>query len=178
MPKSALPEHLQDIDNNFPDDSQYGTSTLFGRLYKWYHKKTKTWFAFSYRCKERWARWRRYPAVLFAVCGGGPWRYESNFGIWIRGGGVLVFDNGYAKFNWDTPYGYMSRIQPYSRWHVAIQWPLMISFHWYPKKRDVLRPEEPLSNADGKAVVGYWGHYDADNVYWMFTSVYVGLNCK
>lgn len=155
MPFSALPEHLQDIENNFPDDSQYGDS-WFGKVYRWVNKKTKTWFAFSYRCTEWWARWRPTPLVLFARKGKGPWRYE------------------YSSY---TKEPYLSRIQYYCRWSLIIQWPLMICFHWYPKVGDVpyLGTRGDL---DGKVWYGYWNHFDADSIYWMITSAYIGRNWK
>jgi len=170
MPLDALPEHLRDIENHFPDDEQFGTRTLFGRLYRWYQKKTKTWFAFSYRCQAGWARWRKYPMVLFAIGSKGLWRFETK----------------YTEYMMDTPHlrmagspdSYLSRIQYYKRWHFAVQWPLMISFHLYPKMTDVPKYGESVSELDGKVWFGYWGHYDADSVYWMITSMYVGKNWK
>lgn len=186
MPLSAMPEHLnskEEIDAAFPDDSQYGTN-WFGRLYRWYNKSTKTWFAFSYRCTEWWARWRKYPRVLFAVRSKqGVFRAES-----LKGDGQNV-----ARVLWNTdiwlssPHdefvevfdeGYLSRIQYWCRWHFAIQWPLMISFHFYPKAADVPKFGEPRPELDGKLWFAYWNHFDADLVYWMITSGYIGRNWK
>ena len=173
MPRCALPPHLDEnheIENNFPDDSQYGTKTLFGKVYRWYNKTTKTWFAFSYRCKG-WLKWRKFPVVLFAVGGRGPWRLESEQGD-------KVIDN--IK---DIPNGYyLSRIQWYKRWHFSILWPLMFYFHFYPKKADVpvyLSGQRPASkDLKGKVWFAYWNHFDADFVYWMITSAYLGKNFK
>lgn len=190
MPRSAMPEHLNDqeeIDNAFPDDSQYGDS-FFGRIYRWYNKKTKTWFAFSYRCTEWWARWRKYPKVLFAIKSkDGYFRIETDN---PRGPGDCAYDARYL-FNesvWHVdnsdPHtdvfseGYLSRIQYWCRWHFAIQWPLMVSFHFYPKSSDVPKYGEIRPELDGKVVFGYWNHFDADLVYWMITSGYLGRNWK
>lgn len=167
MPKSALPEHLQDIKANFEDDKQFGYG-WFGRVYTWVNQKTKTWFAFSYRCTEWWARWRKYPRVLWAVGGEGTWRYENEDGEYTPLFPPLGLGLTY----------YLSRQQLYKRWHFAIQWPLMISFHFYPRAADVPRPNEPHSDLDGKVWFFYWGHFDADLVYWMVTSMYVGKNWK
>lgn len=173
MPLSALPEHLKDIENNFPDDSQY--SGWFGKVYRWVNKKTKTWFAFSYRCTEWWAKWRRFPVVLFAVRGKGRFRMEypdmqivqnkkSSFDMWFNYLGVA---------------SYFSRIQYYCRWHFAIQWPLMVSFHFYPKASDVPKYNSvDRPDRDGKVWFFYWNHFDADLIYWMFTSIYIGRNWK
>lgn len=165
-----MPEHLntqEEIDAAFPDDSQYGTS-LFGRIYRWYQKKTKTWFCFSYRCTEWWAKWRRVPKVLFAIKGKGLWRYESGRSefascrlIWIA-----------------SRESYLSRIQYYTRWHFSIQWPLLVSFHVYFKAKDVPVYGEILPDTDNKLLFFYWNHFDADLVYWMFTSIFIGLGWK
>lgn len=169
MPLSALPEHLRDVENHFPDDDQYG-KTGFGRLYRWYQKTTKTWFAFSFRCTEWWARWRLSPGVLFAARGKGDWRWEDTVSE-AYGGYPII-----AGF-WPDGY-YLSRVQYYTRWHLAIQWPLMVSFHVYPKASDVPVPGQPRSDSDGKLWFFYWNHYDGDLVYWMLTSIYLGRNWK
>lgn len=169
MPRSALPVELQDVENHFPDDAAFGTKTLFGKLYYWYQKKTKTWFAFSYRCTESWAKWRKYPKVLLMVGSAyGGWRYENMFG-----------ESFAVNKHLDTGDGcYLSRVQYYKRWHLAIQWPLMISFHVYFREKDVPLPWEPLPDTDGKLFFAYWNHFDADLVYWMITSIFVGLGWK
>lgn len=173
MPFSALPPHLRDIENNFPDDSQYGTKTLFGKIYKWYNKTTKTWFAFSYRCTEWWARWRKFPIVLFGMKGAGPWRFEHETGDFV---------NESVQFIQFTKVAYLSRVQYFTRWHIAIQWPFMISFHFYPKAQDVpiYRPDQRVDSKalKGKVWFAYWNHFDADLVYWMLTSAYLGRNWK
>lgn len=173
MPKSALPEHINDpeeIEAAFPDDSQFGTKSWFGRLYKWINKRTKTWFCFSYRCTEWWARWRKFPIILFAIGGEGMWRYESETGDVLLEHIRDVFNSGRQT--------YLSRIQYYKRWHIALQWPLMISMHWYPKASDVLVPGKYRHSVKGKVWHAYWNHFDADLVYWMFISAFVGRTFK
>lgn len=181
MPKSALPEHINDpeeIERAFPDDSQYGNG-LFGRFYKWIHKETKTWFAFSYRCTEWWAKVKKHPTILLCVGGSGPWRFESNFGDQLSGGKIPMF--------FRSRHVYLSRVQYYKRWHLAIQlviWdkiPLMlpmISFHWYPRASDVPTSDVPRPNLKGRVWFAYWNHFDADLVYWMFKSLYFGKSWK
>lgn len=188
MPLSAMPEHLnskEEIEAAFPDDSQYGDS-WFGRLYKRYNKATKTWFAFSYRCTEWWARWRKYPKVLFAICDKkATFRFENEQGdgvdmewrhiLWNTEPTIWRSINGPV---WDIQPAYLSRIQYWSRWHFAIQWPLMISFHFYPKAADVPRYKDARPDLDGKLWFAYWNHFDADLIYWMITSGYLGRNWK
>jgi hypothetical protein len=183
MPLSALPPELRDVENHFPDDDQFGTN-WFGRLYRWYQKSTKTWFCFSSRCPEWWARWRKYPKVLFAIKSKqGYFRFEANN---TRGPSDCAYDACYLfnEYVWHIDSsdpnvdvfneGYLSRVQYWCRWHFAIQWPLMISFHFYPKAADVPKYNEPCGDTDGKLWFFYWGHYDNDLVYWMFTSIYLG----
>lgn len=181
MPISAMPEHLntlEEIDAAFPDDDQYGTG-WFGRFYRWVHKKTKTWFAFSYRCTEWWARWRKYPKVLFAIAGEGFWRFEAGNEPYTTADDTCISTDGRRYIlNEEFSPDYLSRIQYWTRWHFAIQWPLMISFHFYPKANDVPVPGEVRPELDGKLWYAYWGHYDADNVYWMLLSMYIGRNWK
>jgi hypothetical protein len=189
MPKSALPEHLnteEKIDLAFPDDSQYGTKTLFGKLYRWLNKSTKTWFAFSYRCTEWWAKCRKTPRILFAYFGEGSTRLESS-----EGHGDTTATPGLWWWKHDvSDFGfYMSRVQYYCRWHFAVQlvvWrklPLvvpMISFHFYPKAIDVPKYRRDFNSKalKGKVWFVYWNHFDADCVYWLVTSAYAGKNWK
>lgn len=187
MPISAMPEHLntrEEIDAAFPDDNQYGNG-WFGRLYRWYQKSTKTWFAFSYRCTEWWARWRKYPKVLIALKGKGPFRFESEDSDSTYEAKYLFNEDilAYIDISADVAeyrQGYLSRIQYYTRWHFAIQWPFMVSFHFYPNAKDVpsADPNAPREDLDGKLWFGYWGHFDADLIYWMITSGYLGRNWK
>lgn len=170
MPKSALPEHLQDVESNFPDDKQFGDKTWWARFYTRFNKTTKTWFAFSYRCTEWWARWRRFPMVLLAVRGKGEWRWEDTATESCGGRQFIV---NYQPYDY-----YLSRIQYYTRWHFAVQWPLMVSFHFYPKAKNVPTSFKLQLELDGKLWFAYWNHFDADLVYWMVTSVYLGRNWK
>lgn len=167
MPLSALPPELQDVENHFPDDEQFGTTTWYGRLYRWYQKTTKTWFCFSYRCTEWWARWRKFPFVLFAIGGDGLWRYES------ENGDMTSYNQCKTGDGW-----YLSRVQYYKRWHVALQWPLMFSAHFYNKAEDVPSRAWPRPDSDGKLWFFYWNHFDNELIYWMLTSLYLGRNWK
>lgn len=185
MPISAMPEHLnskEEIEAAFPDDSQYGDS-WFGRLYKRYNKFTKTWFAFSYRCTEWWAKTKKCPIILFAVRGNGKWRAEHLSGREDTWYGTKVW---YGLKPMDNDW-YLSRIQYHSRWHFAIQLTVwenipfvfpMISFHWYPKASDVPAYGQPRPELDGKLWFAYWGHFDADLIHWLLTSGYLGRNWK
>lgn len=176
---SALPDHLNsasEIEAAFPDDDENG------KLVRWLKKKTKHWFAYGPRANIWLARWREFPIYLFAIRGEGEWRWELS-----DGSSDTYFGNSFLtmlkKRLWESrnilspnKY-YLSRIQRWSRWHLAIQWPFLITFHFYFKASDV--PRYRLNfNTDGKQFFFYFGaHRDADKVYW-FPSAYIGLNWK
>jgi hypothetical protein len=168
MPRCAMPEHLNDkeeIENAFPDDSQY--KGWFGRLYTRFQKSTKTWFAFSFRCKF-WPKGWKYPKTLFAIGDKSSWRYEQD-----------GMDDIYSFNPYDRTEGrYISRIQYFKRWSLVIQRPGIITFHWYPKAGDVPEPGKPLPETDGKVWFGYWGHFDGDLVYWLIKSLFLGKAFK
>lgn len=173
MPKSALPPHLQDVEASFPDDSQFGTKTLFGRAYYWFKKKTKTWHAFGPRATEWWARWREFPKTLFAVIGPGFVRFETE--TWERGIVVETFipvkDIRVIR-NANFGNYYLSAIQYYLKWHIAVQWPLHIQAHVYIDKIPKTREE---TSARRVLFFRMGARRDADKVYWC-PSLFIGLN--
>lgn len=171
MPFSALPKELQDIENNFPDDDQYLHIPVFGQIYRWANKATKTWFAFSYRCTEWWAKWRKYPKVLFAIGENEWWRIETEMSEHLLDIGKVLW---FPRSN-DC---YLSRVQYYKRWHVSLQWPLMVTGHFYFKKEYVPKWGKPRPDLKGKLLFFYWNHFDADLVYWMVTSMFLGTRWK
>lgn len=168
MPKSALPEHLNDpeeIENSFPDDKRFGDG-FFGRIYTWFHKTTKTWTAFGPRATEWWAKWRELPVTVFAAFGPGLSRWEDTDGELQKG-------TPYPKRLWmfKPRVMYLSAIQYWTKWHIQIQWPLFIACHYYI---------DPVPKWDGVATgrrVFYFrigARRDADRVYWC-PSFFIGL---
>ena len=173
VPKSALPEHIDESHEwDGKDDDQHWYT-------KW-RKKVKHWMAYGPRATEWWARWREYPKTLFAVAGEGFWRFEteSETEIGLIGAEFTPSTDG-AWYILNTDFGnyYITRVQLYSRWHLQIQWPLFIAFHWYVKSEDVLRfPDK--TDRDGKLWFFYVGaKRDADKVYWC-PAIYLGRNWK
>jgi hypothetical protein len=181
MPKSALPERLQDPANwaGTDDDIWY----MRWRIY------VKGWFAYGPRATQRWAKWREFPKTLFAVRSKqGIFRVETE--TWER-------DSSWDckwDFNWlfnsnlwayrdkvdlvEYSQGYLSRIQYYTRWSFQIQWPLTIAFHYYFRAKDVPVHGQLRPNLDKKLFFAYVGvHRDGDKVYW-FPSAFVGLTWK
>ena len=195
----------EEVDAAFPDDSQYGDN-WFGRAWKWVNKQTKHWAAFGPRSPAGialmvapiallfwligrpifhwswtwWAlwpiypvlrKWRPKPFVVFAVCGKGSWRLEK-----LSGGQASCPGKRFFLENLDGEY-YLSRIQPWTRWHFAILWPLSIQFRVFFKKGDVLGTGLN-GDTDGKSFFTYLlTHFDGDWIYWC-PSAYVGTNSK
>lgn len=160
MPKSALPERLQDPANWKGTDDDV-----------WYMRwriPLKGLFAYGPRATEKWARWREYPLTLFKRKGRGDWRLENDQEemLW----------NGLNRNLISSDY-YLSRVQYYTRWHFQIQWPFMIAFHFYFRAKDVM-PYGTRQNVDNKLFYFYFGaHRDTDKVYW-FPSAFLGLTWK
>jgi hypothetical protein len=152
-PWDALPEHIDEPGEwAGTDDDTW--------LMRW-RLKIKGWFAYSYRSRYWWARWRKTPIVLFAVRGKGLWRFENDVND------LTCVDLNPCWKSDERPF-YLSRVQYYCRWHFKIMWPLFIAGHVYPKAADVPKPGEPVGDAqDGKLYQAYAGAArDADQVYW------------
>lgn len=156
MPRSALPEHINEAHEwDGKDDDQHWYT-------KW-RKSVKHLMAFGPRAKESWARWREVPKILFCAKGRGPWRWEYFDG---SDTGPMI-----------TGKHYVTRCQLWTRWHIALQWPLFFSCHFYPKASDVI-PAGQREDRDGKLWLFYIGaKRDADRVYW-FPAFYIGRNWK
>lgn len=176
----ALPEHLNtqaEIDAAFPDDSQFanrkGLVGVYGRLLKRFNKLTKPWSVFGPRSKFWWARWSFPPREIFKVGGKGPWRYETIAGI-------PIVEETPAHFGVVPLHHILSRCQYYKRWHLAVQWPLMVTFHVYWHEKDVPVEGQPWVNEFSiKQLLFAYGpiHWDTDIIYWLL-SFYLGGQWK
>lgn len=139
-------------------------------------KYVKGWFAVGPLSAYKWAQWREIPKVLFAVKGKGPWRWEYTTGglELLDYEGPVLRDKtlGASKF-------YLSRVQYYTRWHFAVQWPLQGTFHIYWKEKDIPALGGRPSNMSLKKMLFIYGptHRDADLVYWIL-SFFVGGTWK
>lgn len=120
MPWSALPDHLNPRKN---PEAWKGTDTFWKR---W----TRGLLSFGPRATEKWAKWRDCPLSVFAWRGKGLWRVEEKTGkerIGMDENTVHSRPDGY----------FISRIQPFCRFHVALQWPLFVSWHIFWRQKDV-----------------------------------------
>ena len=113
MPWSALPPHIDEPHewDGKDDDDHWYTS---------WKKQVKGWFAFGPRCTEWWAKTREYPAVLFKLKGKKEWRWETDPGPGV----TLIQCMRRMGDSW-----YLSRVQKWTPWHIALQWPLFFSSH-------------------------------------------------
>lgn len=161
MPWDALPDHLNEPNewNGRDDDDHFYTA---------WRKQVKGLFAVGPRSNCWWARWREWPTVLFALFGEGQSRWENDiFVIRSVNNNVILHDGSNTRF-------YLSRVQYYCRWHVQLQWPLFLCFHWYWNANDV---SSYPSKSKLKGVMGYIGFKrDADKVYW--AALYLGTSFK
>lgn len=182
MPKSALPERLQDPAawKGTDDDNKW---------MRW-RIPLKGLFAYGPRAKEWWAKWREYPKTLFAIRSKqGLFRAESEGweqdSAWDSVSSATKFVDTDIFVTGISPQGlqfiqqgYLSRVQYYTRWHIQLQWPFMFAVHFYTRAADVPIQGLPRPDTDGKLWFFYFGaHRDADKVYW-FPSAYLGRNWK
>ncbi len=174
MTRSALPEHLNDpeeIENSFPDDKQFGEG-FFGRIYTWFHKRTKVWTAFGPRATEWWACWREFPITICAFSGNGYLRWETTDGKKVSIGESQNVLWIMSAHNPDGDRVYLSAINYWCRWSIQLQWPLFFAIHLYFKDPPSF-PNKPID--DRKMIYFRMGaRRDADKVYW-FPSLFFGL---
>ena len=114
-------------------------------------------------------KWRAVPVRLWANGGAGRWRFEAD-------GEPDLPDKELGHFPDSSPY-YLSRNQLWKRWHVALQWPLFFSAHWYKSAADVIPPGQ-RADRDGKIWIFYFGaKRDADAIFWLW-AFFIGRNFK
>lgn len=133
MPLSALPDKLNPKKN---PSAWKGTDND-----SWIKRFLLPFQVFGSRAKESWARWRQQPIVLFAIARGtlrietidGTMRGPYDFATVKKPRQVLVM----ADFGINDQPAFLSRIQPFCRWHFAIHWPLLITWSVFWKEKDV-----------------------------------------
>lgn len=164
MTLSVLPERLRDKQAWIKTDQHV--------WYKWFWFQLKLkYFTFGPRAKEWWARFREYPITLIGLFGEGYSRWESSSGDKQDKGDVGLM----LVANEEKMGMYLSRIQPWSRYAIFINWPLFFHFHVFYKQRDVLKyPETKTNHLNiGKYFeVAFGFKRDGDLVYWL--TAYIG----
>lgn len=127
------------------------------------------WYLFPIGVIPVLKRWRRIPTTIFVAHGGGPLRMEnadSSAIVQLVKKPFLIFPHFESSMmSVMTPF-YLSRIQRWCRWHVAVQWPFLFQCHLYPHAEDVATVDDH-SDKDGKVRHFFRGwHRDGDEIYW------------
>lgn len=166
MCETALPSHLDskaERDKAFPDDDQYGEG-LFGRLWRRYKKWSRAARAFGPRDVHWYHRFREKPVVLFKLGFGdeGYWRFEPEVS--------LDGKNGYL---------YLSRIQYWKRFHVALHWPFCITWNVYWSSKDVpVYPDKRVGLTLKQHFTGYIGFPRNSDKYYTGPTLSIGARFK
>jgi hypothetical protein len=165
----ALPKRLQNPDAWKGTDMDNWYQRWILKI-PWIHGL----FAYGPRDPHKLECWRMIPKVVMAIGGDGPWRWEHDTLPTLADYDAALRDRSHVRLGY-----YLSRIQYWKRWHFAIHWPFLITFHFYFKKSSIL----PVffnsgSSVDKKLFYCYFGaHRDDDIVYW-FPSAFIGLTWK
>ena len=128
--------------------------------------KVQVWFSASPRVPSGFWRWREMPTEVFVLRGKGDLRWENTDGSKVFN--MFSFPN-------EEP-NYLSRIQPWTRWHIALMWPLGIHWSIIWHKKDVAKyPKYQSVFGIKKMFAGYMGWVrDSDKIY--KPKLYVGGN--
>jgi len=141
-PQSALPPDFElGPDNRSP----------FMRL----KKKVQIWLAASPRVPSGFWRWRDIPKTIFAAKGAGHFRYENT--------------DGSIKLAHPRKDFYLSRIQPWARWGITLQWPFFFNCWWIYKAKNVARYPTYQSDFGIDQMITWSAGYkrDAQKIYWL-----------
>ena len=169
MPRSALPPRLQSFDWKGTDNASW----LMRQK-----KKIQILLAAGPRVPSGFFRWRDIPITLFATYGKklDVLRLESSSGHKRKGwmSGTMMYEKGLtsdiynSRGRTEMPM-YLSRIQPWCRWHVALQWPLFFNCHFIYRAKNVVKYRKYQSAFGIKKMVtfGFGFKRDGDKVYWL-----------
>jgi hypothetical protein len=162
MPVSALPEKMRDV--NFWDGTDNASWLMKLK------KRIQYALAAGPRVPSGLFKWREIPKLLFVLKGRGLLRYENTDGTKTLSSAVPIYQcSKICTFHFIECEYYLSRIQPWCRWHVSLQWPLYLNFHViYSKKNVVKYPIYQSKFAICKLLTfGIGFKRDADKVYWL-----------
>ena len=160
MPRSALPPHLQDFDWQGTDNASW----LMRQK-----KKIQYLLAAGPRVPSGFFKWREVPRPIFAYFSkDGDSRIESSDGSVQYAGSVGLW-HWRHDMSFMNPPMYISRIQPWTRWHISLQWPLFFNFHViYRQKNVVTFPTYQSEFGITKMLTfGFGFKRDGDKVYWL-----------
>ena len=156
VPKSAYPKNYK-----LGSDNQGWLMELKNKVQVWFTGGPRVTPMSSF-----W-KWREIPKELFVVRGKGLLRYENTDGSQINT--HIIHTSVIDEY-------YLSRIQPWTRWHFAFMWPLGIHWSIIWKKKDVVSyPKYQSKFGIKKMFAGYLGWIrDSDKIY--KPKIYMGGN--
>lgn len=159
MPRSAVPEHLLKRDWEGTDNASW-----LMRM----KKRIQYIFAAGPNVPSGFWKWRDIPKCLILLSGDGKVRTENTDGSQI---GTLPAHSKVHLNALDSAENahYISRIQPWLRWHFSVNWPLFVNMHVIYRKRDVEKAPKYQSEFGIKKMLtfGIGAKRDADKVYWL-----------
>lgn len=134
-------------------------------------KKVQIWLAAGPRVPDGFFKWREYPKLLFIRRGEGWLRWEDSLGKYI----TQVVETDEKENFWAINHKiqvYLSRIQPWTRWHVVLQWPLYFNCHFIYRKKDVVQyPQYQSEFGVCKMLTfGIGFKRDSDKIYFLTTN--------
>ena len=146
-----------------PDLNPYLNPNAWKGTDTYWKRKTRGLLSFGPRATEKWAKWRDCPKHLFSFSSG-QLRWETKDGLRR----LAYPENDKKKPRlilvtsrvWlDKAESFLSRIQPFARFHVALSWPLFISWSIFWKEKDVeqFNPHEYKKRAIKELFCGYLG---------------------
>lgn len=162
MPESALPPHLRGFNWEGTDNASFLMRCK---------KKVQVWLAAGPRASGFW-KWREIPKVVFLLSSakdqipGDLVRWENTDGTSVQPSPrkFLYLGNDFSQNGY-----YVSRIQPWLRWHISLQWPFFFNFHViYCQKNVASFPTYQSSFGICKMLTfGFGFKRDGDKVYWL-----------
>lgn len=155
MPKSALPPKMRNIDFWDGTDNESWLMKL--------KKRVQYAFAAGPRVPSGFFKFRDIPKTLILFRGKGLLRYENT------DGSSILDEDTYIRISKEEQKNYyISRIQPWIRWHFVLLWPLFYNWHFIYKKEDVIEPPKYKSSFGINKMITNGGGYkrDGDKVYW------------
>jgi hypothetical protein len=126
--------------------------------------KVQVWFTGGPRVPSGFWKFRELPRTLILLSGNGDLRYENTDGTVIT---CLCKTKAGVLFNMEPTACYLSRIQPWTRFHFALMWPLAIHWSLIWRSRDVVKyPKYQSVFGIKKMFAGYLGWVrDSDKIY-------------
>ncbi len=164
MPISALPEKMKDL--SFWDGTDNASWLMKLK------KRIQYVFAAGPRVPSGFWKWRELPKTIICFSGEGDLRYETSDGTKYGNDWAIFYDKSYPHY----VEGYLSRIQPWCRWHLSLCWPLFLSMHFIYKENNVVSYPKYKSDFGIKKMFTFYIGWKRDSDIVYFPTIYAGGN--